>query len=139
MPTRGALVLATFCLLLTGCFGGNSVISPEQYTGPPLHLETLEARHLIVFRAPSPGWAATIDRTERRLDTTRVFLTLRRPDPGMLYAQVMVDQRVLTPVPASRELTLYARTIDFGKHDSEPSYHLVPLPTTESTIEPASD
>ena len=135
MPTRGTLVLATFCLLLTGCFGGSSVISTDQYTGPPLHLETLEARHLIIFQAPSPGWAVTIDRTERRLDTTRVFLTLRRPDPGMLYAQVIVDQRVLTPVPISRELTLYARTIDFGKHETEPPYHLVPM----TTLKPASD
>ncbi len=135
MPTRGTLVLATLCLLLTGCFGGSSVISADQYTGPPLHLETLEARHLIVFQAPSPGWAATIDRTERRLDNTRVFLTLRRPDPGMLYAQVIVDQRILTPVPASRELRLYARTVDFAIRDEQPPYHLVPM----STIEPASD
>jgi hypothetical protein len=135
MRTARLSVLATLCLLLTGCFGGNSVISPEQYTGPSLRLETLEARHLIVFRAPSPGWTATIDRTERRLDFTRVFLTLRRPDPGMLYAQIMVDQRVLTPVPASRDIRLYARTVDFAERDKKPPYHLV----SQSTIEPVSD
>lgn len=124
MPLRPA-ALALACLLLTACWGGGSSIAPDNYSGPPIRLDQLEGRHLLVVSAPTPGWRITIDRTERRLDDTLVFVTLRRPDPGMVYAQVVVEQEVLTPVPGTREVVVYARTTDFGRRDHRPPYHPV--------------
>ena len=114
---------AVLCVLLSGCFWGQpSAIAPDAFQGPAIHSRDLEGRHLLVVTAPTPGWRATIDHTERQLNTTRIFMTLQRPDPGVLYAQRLVEQDVLTPVPATRDIEVFVRTVDFGRDPTHPPY-----------------
>lgn len=122
-----ATVLIVLCLVLPGCFFGQSAIAPEPYLGPAITDRELEGRHMLVLQAPGPGWLVTIDDTERRLDVTRIFVTLRRPDPGMLYAARSVEQDVLTPVVSSRKIEVFARTVDFGRQAARPPYRRVDL------------
>jgi len=127
MPIARATALVILCLSLAACWGGGSAISPNAYAGPRMQIRPLEGRHLLVVDAPNPGWLVTVDRTERRLDDTQIFVSLRRPDPGMVYAQVMVEQKVLTTVPETRDIVVYARTLDFGRKNQNPPYHRVAL------------
>lgn len=129
-------VLAASSLLLGGCFFGHSAISPETYRGPTITDGELEGRHLITLQAPGPGWLATIDDTERRLDVTRIFVTLRRPDPGMLYASRAVEQDILTSVVASRDIEVFVRTIDFGRKATKPPYRQADLNDGALTLLP---
>lgn len=127
MPIARATTLIILCLTLAGCWGGGSAISASAYAGPRMQVRPLEGRHMLVVDAPNPGWLVTIDKTERRLDDTRVFVSLRRPDPGMVYAQVMVEQKVLTTVPETRDIVVFARTLEFGRKGQNPPYRRVTL------------
>lgn len=130
MPIARAAALVILCLTLAGCWGGGSAISANAYPGPAMTVRPLEGRHLLVVNAPNPGWLVTIDKTERRLDDTRVFVSLRRPDPGMLYTQAVVEQKVLTTVSETRDIVVYARTLEFGRKGQNPPYHRVDLDAT---------
>ncbi len=120
-PIR-ALMLVVACLTMSGCLFSQSTIAPDRYTGPVITHSQLEGRHMLVVEAPTPGWLTTVDRTERLLDVTRVFVTLRRPDPGMLYPARVVQQDVLTRIVASREIEVFARTMEFGRKAEERPY-----------------
>lgn len=109
-------------LLLGGCWSSPTVVEDAVFAGPPVAESAAEGRHLLVVSSPTPGWLVTIDRTENLLDDTLVFLTMQRPDPGALYAQVTVEQRLLTDVAESRPIRVYARVIDFGQRKHLPPY-----------------
>lgn len=113
-------------VLLGGCWSSPTVLDDAAFVGPPVARSVAEGRHLLIVQSPTPGWGATIDRTEPRLDEDLVFLTLQRPDPGALYAQAVVEQRVLTDVISTRPVRVYARVIDFAQRKSLPPYR--PLP-----------
>lgn len=112
-------------LLLGGCWSRSKVMEDAAFQGPAVAQAELGGRHLLLVTAPTPGWRLTIDRTEHMLDETHVFVTMQRPDPGALYAQVMVEQRLLTDVAVSRPMRVYARVIDFGQRKHLPPYRLV--------------
>lgn len=120
------LVLVAFTLI--GCWSSPSVVDDVRFAGPPVAQSTTDGRHLLIVSAPTPGWTIKVDRTEPLLDVSRIFLTMVRPDPGALYAQVVVDQRVLTDVPASRPIEVFARVADFGQRKNLPPYHPVEQP-----------
>lgn len=122
------LLVAGAGLSLAGCWSSPTVIDDVRFSGPPVAMEAAEGRHLLVATAPTPGWTITIDRTEPLLDVSHIFLTMVRPDPGALYPQVVVEQRVLTDVPQSRPIDVYARVVDFGQRKNLPPYHPVGQP-----------
>ncbi len=113
-------------VLLGGCWSSPTVLEDAAFSGPPVAQSVAEGRHLLVVESPTPGWKVTIDRTDPRLDEDLVFMTIQRPDPGALYAQVVVEQRMLTDVPETRPIRVYARVIDFAQRKNLPPYR--PLP-----------
>ncbi len=121
-----ALPVVLAALLLGGCWFSPAVLDTAAFVGPPVTQTTTGGRHLLVVQAPTPGWKITIDRTEPRLNEDLVFLTLQRPDPGALYAQVLVEQQILTDVVETRPIRVYARIIDFAQRKNLPPYR--PLP-----------
>lgn len=115
-----ALIIST----LVGCSGSATIATDRPHDAPPITLETFETRHLVLVEAPTPGWQATITRTHRGLDIDDVFITLRRPDPGVLYPQVIVQQQLLTNVLTTRPVRVYARVLDFSQKSEKPPYRL---------------
>ena len=84
------------------------------YAGPPLGLDGSGQSFIVVVHSPTPGWVVTLDRVAEQYRHQAVFVTLRRPNPAFLYAQVQVEQRVGTSVASSEAVKVYARVL---KHD----------------------
>lgn len=84
---------------------------------PPLALETANDLHVVAFRAPSGGWTISIDRSEIVPNATRLYVTLRRPDPAFSHTQALVDLHALSNTPADQPVELVARLLD---HDAAP-------------------
>jgi len=85
-------------------------------------IDTLEGDHMLVMRSPNPGWSISIDKHERIAEGVRILITVRRPDPAFMYTQNIVDKRVLTEIPSSTNIVLYARVLDFGEKADEHGY-----------------
>ncbi|MCL4221478.1 MAG: hypothetical protein KJZ65_08905 [Phycisphaerales bacterium] len=126
MKRRLAVVMCAIGLALGGCWSSPTVLDDAAFTGPPVTQSVAEGRHLLIVQSPTPGWKVTIDRTDPRLDEDLVFMTLERPDPGALYAQVVTEQRVLTNVVQTRPIRVYARVVEFAQRKNFPPYR--PLP-----------
>ncbi|GEM_PF-4269111 len=86
-------------------------------TLPPLALEQTNDLHVVAFRAPSGGWSISIDRSELAPDATRLYVTIRRPDPAFSHTQALVDLHALSNVPSEQPVELVARVLD---HDANP-------------------
>jgi hypothetical protein len=115
----GLLGLLAAAPALPGC-GSGPEIGGSVYRGPSLSVDSSGDRHVVVAQAPSPGWDASIDHRRRAVDETRVFVTLRRPNPAAVYPQVIVEQRLKTGVRTSEPIGVYARELDFGTEDGKP-------------------
>jgi len=129
-------VLALGMLGATGCItrflSDEPGVSERLRTAPPIALETLNGRHLIVLRAPNPGWSIKLDATERTREGKRVYLTFRAPDPALYYPQRIVHKRVLTQVREGTALELAARVLDHDAKARKQSYAaLEPLDSFE--------
>ena len=85
-------------------------------------LDASGPQHVVVIEAPTPGWVATLDRVAEQFRHNAVFLTLRRPNPGFLYPQVIVEQRVATTAPSGAPVKVYARVLAPEKKDSSAPY-----------------
>lgn len=126
MKCRLAVYLCAIGLTLGGCWSSPTVLDDAAFAGPPVTQSVAEGRHLLIVQSPTPGWKVTVDRTDPRLNEDLIFLTMQRPDPGALYAQMVVEQRVLTNVVQTRPIRVYARVIDFAQRKNLPPYR--PLP-----------
>jgi len=89
-------------------------VSDAIYSGPRIDLVVSDDVKTIRVESPSPGWDVTLDGTERRADSRRLFVTLRRPNPQFVYPTVVVDQLVRTDSPPSEPATLFARVLEYG-------------------------
>lgn len=126
MLNRLVLSLALSLALVStgGCSSGRSIATDRAFDGPPITVRPLDEHQLLVVEAPTPGWTMRIDHIQRKLDHADVFVTMQRPDPGVLYAQVIVEQQLLTNVTLSRPVNVYARTLAFGQTRKKPPYRL---------------
>jgi hypothetical protein len=117
----GALVAVCVLLVDIGCSTRNSVpqTTSGAYVGPPLSLVQEEGATLILFAAPSPGWAVALDQVVEAFKRRDAFVTIRLPDPAYAYAQVVVEQRVVTTIPQDLTARLFVR---FLKHDAPAGY-----------------
>lgn len=122
MKCRLHVLVCALAVPLAGCWSRATVLEDAAFAGPPTSQSVAEGRHLLIVESPSPGWNITIDRTEPRLNEDHVFMTMQRPDPGALYAQVIVEQRLLTNVPETRPIRVYARVVDFAQRKNLPPY-----------------
>jgi len=113
----GALLLSgLFALVLSGC-GNGLKVGQGAYRGPSLGVDSSGEWHEVVATPPTPGWDLTLDGKRETADATQVFVTLRRPNPAAVYPQVVVEQRVLTPIRAGEPVELFARQIRFRGED----------------------
>lgn len=110
----GVLIGATG---LAGCADYSGLPEPEAgtYAGPPIVGEIQRGEHLLVASLPTPGYEFTLDGTREAFQAQEVFVTLRRPNPGVLYPQVEVQQRLATGTPARTAVRVFARVLDFGE------------------------
>lgn len=113
LSAAGLLGIAAFGAAVTGCASGDRVsISDSAYQGPEITRSAAAAKHTLILTAPSGGWSFTVDRTERTLDSTRVFATARRPNPAYMQTQALVSHEVTTGVAADRPITVYVRILE---------------------------
>jgi hypothetical protein len=82
------------------------------YDGPPLVLDREGRTAMVILSAPTPGWLVGVDRVVEGFKRRDVFLSIERPNPKFTYAQVIVEQRVMTNVTSEVTLRLFARVLD---------------------------
>jgi hypothetical protein len=135
-PARPAAALAAILLVQIGCQSRPSLpdTTSDPYRGPGLTLDTSKPEYDIVVQAPTPGWVISLDRVAEQYRHHAVFVSLRRPNPGFLYPQVIVEQRVATTVPTSRTIKVYARILD--PDDTRSSRPYSPAARSESPGDP---
>ncbi len=94
-------------------------------SAPPIRIDSSEEVHLIVMQAPHPGWSIDLDKDEPVVSGKRVYFTIRRPDPAMLYPQVIVEKQLRTLVHSDTEIELYGRILDHAETTRKRGYALV--------------
>ena len=134
----GTLALIACVLLLGGCrlihkSNSSQEMAVELEQAPPITAQTLGDRHMLVMRAPNPGWSLRLDRDQRGKDEWIVFITIRRPDPAFMYPQRIVDKRLLTEVEISDPIRVIARLLDHNENGTNDDY--APLTLVDS-LEP---
>jgi hypothetical protein len=92
--------------------GDKPTTSTDPYRGPAITLDSTGPRHLIIVEAPSPGWTVSFDQVGQSGED--VHITITRPDPGLLYPAVIVEQRMDSTLPAGQPVRVLARVVDFG-------------------------
>lgn len=112
LATRGVMTLAA--LLLSACSSSKGpVAAPGPWTGPSVQLATGSREHVTLVNAPSAGWQVTLDQVREVYKARRVFITIRQPDPTQTHAQMIVELRVGTTVPAWENVEVWARQVGF--------------------------
>ncbi|MEM1330918.1 MAG: hypothetical protein AAGG07_10180 [Planctomycetota bacterium] len=111
----GAIV--SCCLSGVGCGGPTATVVTDPgpaYEGPAIDAEGVDGDWVLLMIAPTPGWNLTIDRVLDRPIIKQVFVTLERPDPTKVHAQVVVPVRNRTAIPSAHPLRVHARVAAFG-------------------------
>ena len=111
---------------MQGCalFGGGSTRIDEStpYQGPTITDSAQSGTHIVTLSAPTAGWSAKLDRTEKRFEVTRVFITLTQPPAGSLVAQVVTPLMVETNVASEGAIRVYVRRVAFGEDERTSQY-----------------
>lgn len=136
MTKRSAKPFFTVCATAVACGMLSTLIgcatsapppsfSEAAFSGPAVSLDSSGRHHVAVIQAPSPGWEATLTRVMPGPKHRAAFITLRKPFPGVLYAQVIVTQRVSTDIPSTEPIRVYARVIEYdAPANSDASFQL---------------
>lgn len=126
----GAMVLGTGGCLSRWIGGGDPQIAETgTFLGPAIDLTATDEFHVVSMRAPNPGWEIEFDRAQKTPGPTRLLMTVRRPDPTLIFPQRVVDKTMATTVPASELAEVFARVVDHGARKSDESYKRVILGT----------
>lgn len=120
MTTGVRACVAVLCVMLAGCATENEIRPGVHFLGPAIDIDSGGGHHIVVLTAPSPGYAFEFDRSDAADGPTRLLVTIRRPDPGTLHAQVLVQQRVLTDVRSELSVEVFARILDHSQRDEHP-------------------
>ncbi|MFT5422934.1 MAG: hypothetical protein ACI89L_000703 [Phycisphaerales bacterium] len=135
----GLLLLACVGGGLGGCFGTPRVYAPNRVVQtPPLSLDGASGVIEITMQAPNPGWRLEFDTTKASRDGPRLLFTVRRPDPGMIFVQQVVDKAVRTDQPPTPGTRVWVRALDHGEKGGRysPTDVAVPEPAEPNTTEP---
>lgn len=89
---------------------------------PPIRVEALDGRHMLIMQAPHSGWMIEMDKDERTPDGFRILVTVRRPDPSFLYPQAIVEKRLLTEIHGDARMDIYARVLNFDEEPKSQGY-----------------
>ncbi len=128
-PAIAAIGLAFAGLALPGCGSTGPEITAGPYEGPPIEVISRDGVYHLEVQSPSPGWDVTFDRSVQKADERRLFLSLRRPNPAFVYAQVIVEQLVRTDVSVPEDVSAYARVLDYEQDEEGVPYQPVPQDT----------
>lgn len=124
-------LIGILILCISGCQRWNKVDMSQRIEGvPPIMVETLSEHYLIVMRAPNSGWDIQIEKNERIKDGVRLYVTVRRPDPGFMYPQAIVDKRVLTQIRTDNIIEIAGRLLD--THETTKGKGFAPIEPVEA-------
>ncbi|MBL4590382.1 MAG: hypothetical protein JKY96_00330 [Phycisphaerales bacterium] len=120
-----ALICISIVSGLGGCMkqrrkGPNMVARMQD--APPIMVDDSGEVYIIVMRAPNPGWSFSYEMNEKTADGVDVFVTIRRPDPSMLYPMVIVEKQLSTPVRTDVEMRLLARLLGHDETTNKRRY-----------------
>jgi hypothetical protein len=125
-----------------GCSGGAPAPErrAEPFAGPAVRIDRQDRQAIVILTAPSPGYQPVLTQTLPAEGRQDVFITVRRPNPALSHAQVLVEHRIATGVPSDREVWVYARLVPFDapKEGSGP-YSLAARSTDAPAADPGSD
>ncbi|GJQ30128.1 MAG: hypothetical protein HBSAPP03_20120 [Phycisphaerae bacterium] len=112
-----ATCIATGALPLIGCrsFSPVPAFSDRAFEGPPISIAPGTSNHTVVIEAPHAGWSATLSCIRPGPGHQAAFVTIRKPFPGVIYAQAVVTLRVGTGIPSTEPIHVYARVVE---HDA---------------------
>ena len=135
---RSILARAAFALVATALgacadYSGLPESESGPYDGPPIVGESGGTDHVLVARLPAPGYEFTLDGTREAFQSQDVFVTLRRPNPAVLYSSVPVEQRLATGVPTRTTIRVFARVVDFGARDGSGHREALTMPAVAPT------
>jgi len=124
VPALAALLLVTSVQIIgCGSTQGPPPPSDAAFQGPPVSIEQVNAKHIVVVQAPSAGWTVERDATQEQQKRWDVYITLREPDPRFMYTQAVVSLRVATDVRAAEAIRVLARVVPFGDTSNESPHH----------------
>ena len=135
---RQLFVLTLVAAALSGCGSSSNLPEPEPgaYEGPPIVAGTLAGEHILIASLPAPGYEFTLDGTREALRCQDVFVTLRRPNPSVLYPSVPVELRLSTGVPLRTQVRAFARIVDFTNKDNAGHRQAIVIPAVTAGIHP---
>ena len=115
LPLLAAPLLA-MAWLAPGCAGGGGHVEKGQgrYDGPAIRIDSTGTQHLLILTAPTAGWSFTFDQVKKAFGHQELFVTVTKPNPAAMHAQVIVEQRLGTSVDSKTPLTVFVREVDFG-------------------------
>jgi hypothetical protein len=119
-----SLCLGALPCLEIGCGGTKALpdVAIDPYVGPPVSLDGSGDSYVVLVRAPTPGWVATLDRVAEQYKHMAIFVTLRQPNPAYYYPENQVEQRLGTSVVSTDAVTLYARTLAYDQPAGNQAY-----------------
>jgi len=99
-----ALIVTT----AAGCAGDQIA-----YRGPFIDAKPTGGVYRLTCYAPTAGWGFEIDREVFIPATSReVYVTVRRPAPNLIHAQMIVEHMLPTKLNSLGPLFVYARVVD---------------------------
>lgn len=129
MPRPLLILLLAALLLLPACGSSLPITTRDTpYTGPQATIDSTGPTHAVIIQAPTPGYTVSLDALRDRLHGREALITIRRPDPRFIVAQVIVTQRIGTDVPVATPLDVYIRELE---HDSRENREYVFVGTTQ--------
>jgi len=97
--------------------------SDQAYAGPAVAIDSATGpNHLIVLTAPTPGWSFSFDQVGPT--DGDIYVTVRPPDPSLLYAAMIVEQKLDSTVPSGKPARVYVRMLEFGEKAGSQAYRL---------------
>ena len=118
-------------LAIGGCsiFGSSDpeVVYERTFRGPPIGLSSTERVHVVTAQAPNPGWRLVFDRSEEAPGPTQLLVSMRRPDPTLIYTHQVADLSAASDVPTDERVEVFARIIGHDERRAKTPYERVLL------------
>ena len=92
---------------------------------PPIRMDSIDEHLLLAMQAPNAGWGIEFDKDERTPVGYRILITVRTPDPTFLYPQAIVEKTLLTELPSSAKVDIYARVLGAHEESKRQGYGLI--------------
>ncbi len=103
--------ISAAALALCACSGNQRITidGAAPFSELPMRMDSSRRTHIAIFEAPTAGWRVERDLMRRAFRVSEVFVTLRRPGPGEMMAQVISEHAVDTGVDSTQNVAVYAR------------------------------